>query len=71
MLEVYEKISEKKRLKKIEEERLAKELKEIRLQRQYLNASKVRKKSNSFTEIIRHWCKKRLGNNSNQRRSGK
>jgi len=32
-LEVYDKISEKKRLKRMEEERLAKELKEIKLQR--------------------------------------
>lgn len=31
LVEVYDKISEKKRLKKIEEDRLAKELKEIRL----------------------------------------
>lgn len=31
--EVYDKISEKKRLKKQEEDRLAKELKEIKLQR--------------------------------------
>lgn len=33
LLEVYEKISTKKKIKKDEEERLAKELKEIKLQR--------------------------------------
>jgi thiamine kinase-like enzyme len=50
-LEVYDKISEKKRLKRLEEERLAKELKEIKLQRQYLNASKAMVEEKAWKDL--------------------
>lgn len=39
LLEVHEKIENKKKAKKKEKNRLAKELREIQLKRQYLNAN--------------------------------
>jgi hypothetical protein len=40
LIEAYDRISEKKRLKQAEEDRLAAELRKIKLQREYLNADK-------------------------------
>jgi cell division protein FtsB len=51
LVEVYEKISQKKREKKQEEDRLAKELKEIKLQRQYLNANRAMVEEKAWKEL--------------------
>lgn len=66
MIEVYDKISEKKRKKKAEEERLAKELKEIRLQRQYLNASKAMVEEKAWKEL-EAGAERKVRNAQNQR----
>ena len=51
LLEVYDKISNKKKIKRDEEERLAKELKEIKLQRQYLNANAAMVEYKAWEEL--------------------
>lgn len=51
LVEVYDKISTKKRIKRDEEERLAKELKEIKLQRQYLNANAAMVEYKAWEEL--------------------
>lgn len=51
LLEVYDKISKKKKDKRAEEERLAKELKEIKLQRQYLNANAAMVEEMRYKEL--------------------
>ena len=51
LLEVYEKINQKKKDKKTEEDRLAKELKEIKLQRQYLNANRAMVEEKAWKEL--------------------
>lgn len=51
LLEVYEKINQKKKEKKQEEDRLAKELKEIKLQRQYLNANRAMVEEKAWKEL--------------------
>lgn len=51
LLEVFEKINQKKKEKREEEERLAKELKEIKLQRQYLNANAAMVEEKAWKEL--------------------
>jgi hypothetical protein len=51
LIEVYDKISTKKKIKRDEEERLAKELKEIKLQRQYLNANAAMVEYKAWEEL--------------------
>ena len=51
LLEAYDKISEKKRLKKEEEDRLAAELRKIKLQREYLNAGKSMMEKKAWREL--------------------
>lgn len=51
LVEVYDKISTKKKIKREEEERLAKELKEIKLQRQYLNANAAMVEYKAWEEL--------------------
>jgi hypothetical protein len=51
LIEAYERISEKKRLKKEEEDRLAAELRKIKLQREYLNADKSMMEKKAWREL--------------------
>ena len=51
LLEAYDRISEKKRLKKEEEDRLAAELRKIKLQREYLNADKSMMEKKAWREL--------------------
>ena len=51
LLEAYDRISEKKRLRKEEEDRLAAELRKIKLQREYLNADKSMMEKKAWKEL--------------------
>ena len=51
LLEVYDKVNQKKKDKRDEDERLAKELKEIKLQRQYLNANAAMVEEKAWKEL--------------------
>ena len=52
LVDVYGKISEKKRQKRIEEEKLAKQLKDLKLQRMYKNASKAMVEEKAWTDLV-------------------
>lgn len=66
LMEVYSKISNKKKEKKDEEDRLAKELKEIKLQRQYLNANKAMVEEKAWKEL-EAGKERQIRNDQNQR----
>lgn len=66
LMEVYDKINQKKKGKKQEEDRLAKELKEIKLQRQYLNANRAMVEEKAWKEL-EAGAERKIRNDQNQK----